>query len=92
MASVPGLELLIVAGQPALIDDAVVWDWRFRYMHGEFDLTVRDVPVGALVRIIEGEFADALCRVTKVSNGRVAVVPDGQRSEIVTRIRNVTAA
>jgi transcription antitermination factor NusG len=91
---VTGLRALLVSsdGAPAVIADEFVWGWRSRYMQGEFDLTVRDIPVGALVRIIEGEFADQVGRVVQSVRGRITVAPLGSTKVATMRFTLVTAA
>jgi transcription antitermination factor NusG len=92
LARVDGLQVFLVSGgEPAVIADEVVWDWRHRYMLGEFDLTVRSMPVGALVRIAEGEFAEQLARVSAVANGKVTIVTRSLKVSTM-RFRNVSAA
>ena len=84
--------LVAVDGAPAVIADEVVFDFRERYMRGEFDLTVRNIPVGALVRVIEGEFAEQLAIVTGAQRGKVVITARGSRRRVVTQRSNITAA
>lgn len=50
------------------------------------------IPVGAIVRIMEGQFADILTVVRGVRNGRVRFLPPGKREFVTTRETNVRAA
>lgn len=84
--------LLNAEGAPAAIDEQVVWWWRSRYMRGEFDLTTRDIPIGALVRITEGEFAEQLAIVTGVHRGKILVRPRGSSKVTTMQFRLVSAA
>lgn len=55
--------------------------------------TNKPIPIGALVRIMEGEFEDMLATVTgRNKNGKLIVLPRGQRTPIVSQVANVRAA
>jgi transcription antitermination factor NusG len=50
------------------------------------------IPVGALVRIMEGEFADMLAVIRGHQNGKLEFLPPGKRKFFYTRESNVRAA
>lgn len=95
-------------GEPAPIPDSVVWAFRERYMAGEWDFVANEtgwftlkgkleqrrnpIPVGAIIRIMEGEFADLLTVVRSRKNGRIVFLPPGKREFFHTRESNVRAA
>jgi transcription antitermination factor NusG len=107
---VNGIEALLTNqdGEPAAIADAIVWNFRERYMRGEWDFVSNEtgwfeaageitqrrnpIPVGAIIRIMEGEFADLLTVVRSRKNGKVAFLPPGKRQFFHTRESNVRAA
>lgn len=94
-------------GAPASIPREIVWHFRERYMAGEWDY-VRNVPMeysdengntcsstfppGALIRIMEGEFADLLTVVRGRGNGKIKFLPSGKNQFYFTREANVRAA
>lgn len=100
--SVNGIEGLLTGdnGAPAKIPAEIVWDFRERYMRGEWDLATNDpaavvrtpIPHGALIRIMEGEFADLLTVVRGSRNGKIKFLPPGKREFYFTRESNVRAA
>jgi transcription antitermination factor NusG len=61
--------------------------------HGVDQVRINErVPVGARIRIMEGEFADMLATVLGRKNGKLRVVPRGQYTEVRVREQNVRAA
>ncbi|BEV44783.1 transcription termination/antitermination NusG family protein [Afipia carboxidovorans] len=95
-------------GEPAPIPDAVVWSFRERYMRGEWDFVSNEtgwfalngrleqrrnpIPVGAIIRIMEGEFADLMTVVRSRKNGKIVFLPPGKHEFFHTRESNVRAA
>lgn len=105
--NVNGIEAFVVdgSGTPAPIPDSIVWSFRRRYLRGEWDFVnetamldgegqprQNPIPQGALVRIMEGEFADMLTVVRGHRNGKIKFLPVGGREFKFTRIGNVRAA
>lgn len=95
-------------GAPAKIPADIVYAFRDRYMRGEWDFVANEtgefyesgeiktrknrIPTGALVRIMEGEFADLLTVVRGRKNGKIEFLPPGKRQFFYTREQNVRAA
>lgn len=50
------------------------------------------VPVGAIIRIMEGEFADLMTVVRGRKNGKLEFLPPGKQQVVYTREQNVRAA
>jgi len=50
------------------------------------------IPTGALIRVMEGEFADLLTVVRGRKNGKLQFLPPGKREFFFTREQNVRAA
>ena len=50
--------------QPAAFSSDWIASMRLRQMAGEWDATRGDIPIGARVRLMQGEFADQLATVT----------------------------
>ena len=71
--SVNGVEGFIAnLGRPTLIPSRFVESFRMRQMAGEWDEIAKEpVPVGARVRLVEGEFNDMLATVTSRKAGNV---------------------
>lgn len=108
--NVNGIEALLTNqdGEPAKIPDVIVWNFRERYMRGEWDFVSNEtgwfegdgglemrrnpIPVGAIIRIMEGEFADLMTVVRSRKSGRVVFLPPGKREFCHTRESNVRAA
>lgn len=105
--NVHGVEAFVVdsSGVPAMIPDPVVWEFRRRYLRGEWDFVGETgmvdengqprqnlIPLGALVRIMEGEFANILTVVRGQRNGKVKFLPPRGREFKFTRASNVRAA
>lgn len=93
--AVDGIEALLTGddGAPASIPEQVVWDFRERYMSGEWDFVAQNkLPIGAQVKIMEGEFADMLTVVRGFKNGKVKFLPAGKHQFVFTREANVRAA
>lgn len=109
--NVNGIEGILTGdnGAPATVPAAVVWNFRERYMRGEWDFVASEtgefvdeagkfitrktaVPVGAMIRIMEGEFADLLTVVRGRQNGKIKFLPPGKREFFYTREANVRAA
>jgi transcription antitermination factor NusG len=79
-------------GEPAKVASEVVTAFLERYMAGEWDFIAKDVlPVGARVRIMEGEFADLLTIIRGRRNGRLKFLPPGRREFVTTREENARA-
>lgn len=78
---------------PARIPEPVVWKLRERYMSGEWDFVAQGtIPLGGVIRIMEGEFADLVTVVRGFENGKVKFLPPGKREFFHTRKGNVRAA
>jgi transcription antitermination factor NusG len=71
--SVNGVESLVgPMGIPTPFPQRWVDDLRSRYMAGEWDEVAKEhFPVGARIRIVEGEFADMLATVTNRKGNRL---------------------
>lgn len=71
--AVNGVEGFIATlGRPSLIPTQFVESFRMRQMAGEWDDVAKGpVPVGARVRLVEGEFNDMLATVTSRKAGKV---------------------
>ncbi|MDE5451312.1 hypothetical protein GWE18_00275 [Bradyrhizobium sp. CSA112] len=96
------------SGAPAKIPADVVYRFRERYMAGEWDFVANEtgefyeggeiisrknrIPIGALVRIMEGEFADLMTVIRGRKNGKLEFLPPGKRHFYYTREANVRAA
>jgi transcription antitermination factor NusG len=59
---------------------------------GELVTRKNRVPVGAIVRIMEGEFADMLTVIRGRKNGKLEFLPPGKQQFVYTRENNVRAA
>ncbi len=59
---------------------------------GELVTRKNRVPVGAVVRIMEGEFADLMTVVRGRKNGKLEFLPPGKQQFFYTRENNVRAA
>lgn len=70
-----GVEGLVgIAGEPQALPTGVVEELMRRQMSGEWDEVARGpLPVGARVRIMDGEFADMLATLIGTKRGRCAV-------------------
>lgn len=81
-------------GAPAEVRNETVWDFRQRYMRGEWDFVAKNpIPTGARVRIMEGEFADLLIVIRGRSrNDKLKFLPPGRRAFVHTDESNVRAA
>lgn len=94
--NVHGIEGLLTNhnGAPQEIPEEVVWHFRERWMSGEWDMISKSqIPIGALVRIMEGEFAELLTVVRgRTKNGKLEFLPPGRRQFVYTREDNVRAA
>jgi transcription antitermination factor NusG len=93
--NVHGVEGFLVGdrGEPAKVAAEVVTAFLERYMAGEWDFVAKEIiPVGARVRIMEGEFADLLTVVRGRRNGRLKFLPPGKREFVFTRQENARAA
>jgi transcription antitermination factor NusG len=60
--------------------------------HGEVITRRTSIPTGALIRIMEGEFADLLTVVRGRGNGKIKFLPPGKNQFYFTREANVRAA
>ena len=95
VSRVNGIEGLVKGfdGAPATIPPEIVWAFRDRYMAGEWDMVSKGkIPIGGLVRIMEGEFANLMTVVRGYKNGKVEFLPPGKREFYYTRAQNVRAA
>lgn len=104
--NINGIEGFVVdgTGAPAPCPDGVVFSFRERYMRGEWDYVtegavdefgqprINPIPPGAIVRIMEGQFADTLMVVRGQRNGKIKFLPPGAREFKFTRVSNVRAA
>jgi transcription antitermination factor NusG len=69
---VNGVEGFVSNPDPVRIPRAFVERFRQRYMAGEWDEVAKGpLPLGARIKIVEGEFNDMLATVTKVKGKRV---------------------
>lgn len=82
------------SGAPAKIPAEVVWRFRERYMAGEWDFVANEtgqfyeggeivtrknrIPNGAMVKIMEGEFADLMTVVRGRKNGKLEFLARGK--------------
>lgn len=70
--AVNGIEGFVANPDPVQIPARFVQRFRERYMAGEWDeVAANAIPIGARIRIVEGEFNDMLATVTKVKGKRV---------------------
>lgn len=71
--AVNGVETLIATlGRPTPFPSHWVDDLRYRYMTGEWDEIAKGpLPVGARIRVVEGQFADMLATVTARKGHRI---------------------
>lgn len=109
--AVNGVEGLLTGdnGAPVKIPAGIVYDFRERYMRGEWDFVSQEtgefedengefitrqtkIPVGALIRIMEGEFADLMTVARGRENGKIRFLPPGKNKFFHTREDNVRAA
>lgn len=95
-------------GAPAKVPAAIVWQFHDRWAAGEWDYVANEtgefmedgklvtrrnpIPAGALIRIMEGEFADILTIVRGRKNGKIKFLPPGKNDFFFTREQNVRAA
>lgn len=78
---------------PAEVHERLVWQFRERYMQGEWDfIASARIPVGARIQIMEGEFADLITTVRGRKNGKLEFLPPGKREFVYTRESNARAA
>ncbi len=74
------------------------WDFvanetgEFTDSKGEMTIRRNRIPLGALIRIMEGEFADLMTVVRGRKNGKIEFLPPGKREFFYTREQNVRAA
>lgn len=93
--SVNGVEALLTgdSGAPAEARNDEVMDFERRYHAGEWDFVTKGLlPIGARVRIIEGEFANMLVTVRGRRNGKIQFIPPGGRQEVSIRQEKAWAA
>jgi transcription antitermination factor NusG len=94
--NVHGVEALLTGdnGAPARVPASVVTGFLERYLQGEWDFAAKqEIPTGARVRVMEGEFANLLTIVRgRVRGGRIKFLPPGRREFVFTRAENVRAA
>lgn len=95
-------------GAPAKIQADIVWHFHDRWAAGEWDYVANEtgefmedgelvtrknpIPAGALIRIMEGEFANLLTIVRGRKNGKIQFLPPGKSDFFFTREQNVRAA
>jgi transcription antitermination factor NusG len=115
--AVDGIEALLTGddGAPAPVHEQIIWDFRERYLNGEWDF-VREsrpvhewnakkqryviarwednerLPVGAKVKVMEGEFAGMITVIRGHRNNKVKFLPPGKHQFVFTREANVRAA
>lgn len=92
---VDGIEALLTGDDrsPAPVPNEIVWSFRERYLSGEWDYVAKGkLPIGAKVRIMEGEFEDLLTVVRGFKNGKVKFLRPGTGQFIHTSVANVRAA
>lgn len=74
------------------------WDFvanetgEFLNEKGETEIRRNKIPLGAIVRIMEGEFANMLAIVRERDNGRLKLLPQGNSRFVLTWPANVRAA
>lgn len=74
------------------------WDFvsnetgEFINEEGEFITRKNRIPVGAIVRIMEGEFANLMTVIRGRKNGKLEFLPPGKKQTFFTREANVRAA
>lgn len=93
--NVNGIEALLTGdnGAPAEVPSGVVMGFERRYHAGEWDFVTKGLlPIGARVRIIEGEFANMLVIVRGRKNGKIQFIPPGKREEVSIREEKAWAA
>lgn len=93
--NVNGIETILTGdnGAPAQVPNATVAGFEQRYHAGEWDEVANaNLPIGARVRIAEGEFANLLVVVKGYKNGKILFVPPGQRNEVAIRPEKAWAA
>ena len=93
--NVDGIEALLTDQDrvPATVLDVEVGKLRERYMRGEWDFIAKaEIPVGARIRIMEGEFENLLTVVRGRKRGKIEFLPPGKREFFYTREENVRAA
>jgi transcription antitermination factor NusG len=93
--NVNGIECFLTAedGSPAEIHHRHVWAFRRRYMAGEWDMIAQSpIPVGARIKIMEGEFADMITVVRGRRNGKLKFLPPHATEFSATREENARAA
>lgn len=73
---VNGVEsMLAINGIPCVIPRKFIEDFLQRYMAGEWDYVEKEpLPIGARVRIVEGQFDDLLATIIQVKGGRQLMV------------------
>lgn len=82
-----------IGGWPVPMPARTVESFLERYMRGEWDEVANaKLPIGARIRIMEGEFEDMLATVLGRKNGKLRVVPRGQYAEVRIREQNARAA
>lgn len=95
-------------GEPEPIPAEVVCEFRERYMRGEWDFVANEtgwfmlggklqqrrnpIPIGAMIRIMEGEFANLMTVVRSRKNGKIVFLPPGKHEFFRTSESNVRAA
>lgn len=80
--------------QPAEVPSEIVTGFLELYLQGEWDYAAKqEIPTGARVRVMEGEFANLLTIVRgRMRGGRIKFLPPGRREFVFTREENVRAA
>lgn len=91
--AVNGVEAILTGDDraPAKVAPEVVYGFRERYMRGEWDMVAQSqIPIGARVRIMEGEFTDLLTTVRRRHRGKLEFLARGKF--YTTNEANVRAA
>lgn len=82
-----------VEGRPAAVDEKIVLGFMSRYMKGEWDFVAKEeIPDGARIEIMEGEFAGLVTVVRGIESNRIKFLPPRAREFSYTRTKNVRAA
>ena len=80
-------------GIPAAVPSRYVEDLLSRYLKGEWDEIEKDkLPLGARIRVMEGEFADMLATVTQIDGKKLSAKLFGKNNYQKFSAANVRAA
>lgn len=92
---VNGIEGILTGdlGAPAPIPRHKVMDFECRYHAGEWDLCATGtLPIGARVKLIEGEFAKQMVTILGMSRGKIKCLPPTSRKFVYVRPEKVWVA